>query len=73
MGNKTLIRGTIIVLVSILLFTIVMMVLIGENGLIRKEIDKYKESHVEEIKEKEKEKEKEKKAFDYNVNMCYNG
>ncbi len=71
MGNKTLIRGTIIVLVSILLFTIVMMVLIGENGLIRKEIDKYKETHVEEIKEKEKEKEK--KAFDYNVNMCYNG
>ena len=71
MGNNTLIRGTIIVLVSILLFTIVMMVLIGENGLIRKEIDKYKETHVEEIKEKEKEKEK--KAFDYNVNMCYNG
>ena len=69
MGNKTLIRGTIIVLVSILLFTIVMMVLVGENGIIRKEIDKYKETHVEEIKEKEKEKEK--KAFDYRINMSY--
>ncbi len=53
MGNKTLIRATIITLVLLALFTVVMMVLSGENGLINKEIQKYNETHTEENSEKQ--------------------
>ncbi len=62
MGNKTLIRGTIIVLISVTLLTLVVMVLIGDNGLINKEIEKYKETHTEEIREKEEKKENKNKT-----------
>ena len=40
MGNNTLIRATLITLVLLALFTVVMMVLSGKNGLINKEIQK---------------------------------
>mgnify|MGYP003289260534 CR=1 FL=1 len=47
MGKDTLIRGTLITLVLLILLTIVMMVLIGENGLINKEKQRYNETHIE--------------------------
>lgn len=53
MGNKTLIRGTIIGLVLLTLFTITMMVLLGKNGLINQEFKKYNDTHVEENSEKQ--------------------
>lgn len=53
MGNNTLIRATLITLVLLALFTVVMMVLSGKNGLINKEIQKYNETHVEENSEKQ--------------------
>ena len=48
MGNDTLIRGVIIGIISLVLLTVVMMVLVGKNGIINQEIEKYKETHVEE-------------------------
>ncbi len=48
MGNKTLIRATIIVLVCLALFTIVMMVMVGPNSIINQEKEKYNQTHVEE-------------------------
>ena len=53
MGNRTLIRGTVIVLVFLTLLTIVIMGLFGENGWINKEIQKYNETHLEENNQKE--------------------
>ena len=47
MGNKTLIRATIITLVLLACFTVMMMVLSGKDGLINKEIQKYNETHTE--------------------------
>ena len=38
MGNKTLIRGTLIILAILAIFTIMMLVLVGKDGLISKEI-----------------------------------
>lgn len=48
MGNKTLIRATIIALVCLALFTIVMMVMVGPNSIINQEREKYNQTHVEE-------------------------
>ena len=53
MGNNTLIRGVIIGIISLILFTIIMMVLLGENGIINQEIKKYNDTHVEENAEKQ--------------------
>lgn len=53
MGNKTLIRGTIIGLILLTLFTITMMVLLGKNGIINQELKKYNDTHVEENSEKQ--------------------
>lgn len=47
MENKTLIRATIITLVLVACFTVLMMVLVGKNGLINKEIERYNETHAE--------------------------
>ncbi len=52
MGNNTLIKGIIIGVVSLILLTIIMMVLIGKNGLINQEIRKYNDTHVEENSER---------------------
>ncbi|MBR2786543.1 MAG: hypothetical protein IKD76_03505 [Clostridia bacterium] len=53
MGNKTLIRGTIIGIVALTIFTVVMLVLIGENGWINQEKKNYDKTHVEENMEKQ--------------------
>lgn len=53
MGNKTLIRGTIILIIVLTLFTLIMMVLVGKNGWINQEKKNYDETHVEENLEKE--------------------
>ena len=53
MGNKTLIRGTIIGIIVLTIFTVVMLVLIGENGWINQEKKNYNETHVEENMEKQ--------------------
>lgn len=53
MGNNTLIRGVIIGIISLILFTIIMMVLLGKNGIINQEIKKYNDTHVEENAEKQ--------------------
>ena len=47
MKNNTLIRATLITLVLLALFTVVMLVLGGKNGLINKEIQRYNETHTE--------------------------
>ena len=62
MGNKTLIRATIIGLVLLTLFTITMMVLIGKNGLINQEIKKYNDTHVEERSEEQNKDNKDDKV-----------
>lgn len=61
MGNQTLIRGTIITLVIVALFTIVMLTMVGENGLINREKEDYNNTHTEEINERKQEKENAKK------------
>ena len=58
MGNNTLIRGTIITLILIALFTIVMLTLIGKDGLMNREKEDYNNTHVEEINERNQEKKK---------------
>jgi len=47
MKNNTLIRATLITLVLLTLFTVIMLVLSGKNGLINKEIQRYNETHTE--------------------------
>ena len=51
MGNNTLIKGTVIVIIGLIIFTIVMLALVGKNGLINKEKDNYNQTHVEERSE----------------------
>lgn len=53
MGNRTMIRGAVVLLVVLTLFTILIMGLAGENGWINKEIQKYKETHVNEDSQKQ--------------------
>ena len=55
MKKNTLINATLIVLFSLVILTLIFMVLIGENGLISKEIREYNKTHVEEKYEKENE------------------
>ena len=56
MDNFKLIKKTLIILVVIAFFTVTLLVLLGENGLINQEIEDYNDTHVEENSEKEKEK-----------------
>lgn len=49
-------RRLLILLVAILLFTVMLLVLIGPNGLINQEIKDYNDTHVEENSEKRNEK-----------------
>jgi len=53
MKKNTLINATLIILFSLVIITIVMMVLIGENGIINKELKEYNDTHVEERYEKQ--------------------
>ena len=39
-------------LLGVLIFTIIMVVLVGHNGIIKQETDHYNETHVEEKEEK---------------------
>lgn len=52
MDNFKFIKRSLILLVVITIFTIIMLVLIGENGLINQEIEDYNDTHVEENTEK---------------------
>lgn len=52
MGNNTLIRGVIIGIISLIILTLVMMVLIGENGIINQEKKNYNDTHIEENSER---------------------
>lgn len=56
MDNKKLIRNTIIGLVLLTMFTIMMLTLVGENGLIKREINAYNETHQEENAERQNKK-----------------
>lgn len=49
-------RRLLILLVAILIFTLLMLVLVGPNGLINQEIKEYNDTHVEENSEKNNEK-----------------
>lgn len=49
-------RRLLILLAVILLFTVMLLVLIGPNGLINQEIKDYNDTHVEENSEKRNEK-----------------
>lgn len=53
MDNKRLIRNTIIGLVLLTMFTIMMLTLVGKNGLINREINEYNATHTEENAEKQ--------------------
>ncbi len=55
MGNNTLIKGVVIGIISLIILTIVMMVLVGKNGIINQEIKKYNDTHVEENSERQNE------------------
>lgn len=53
MKKNTMIQATLWILLAVAIITIVMMVLVGEDGLINKEIKEYEDTHVEEKYEKE--------------------
>lgn len=53
MDNFSLIKKTLILLVALVIFTIVMLVLVGPNSIINQEKQKYDQTHVEEKMEKE--------------------
>lgn len=53
MKKNTMINATLFILLAVVIITIVMMVLIGEDGLINKEIKEYEDTHVEEKYENE--------------------
>ena len=55
-SNFKLIRRTLIILVALTVFTVVMLLLVGKDGLINKEIEEYNDTHVEENSEKNNEK-----------------
>lgn len=53
MKKNTFINATLFILAGVMVITIVMMVLVGENGIIKKAIKDYNDTHVEERYEKE--------------------
>lgn len=52
MDNFKFMKRSLILLAVITIFTIIMLVLIGENGLVNQEIEDYNDTHVEENTEK---------------------
>lgn len=56
MGNRTLIRALLVILAVVTLITIVMLVLVGKNGLIQQELDEYNSTHIEENSERQNNK-----------------
>ncbi len=56
MDNNKLIRNTLIGLALLTIFTIAMLVLVGKNGLIQREIQEYNDTHVEENNERQNRK-----------------
>ncbi len=56
MDNFKLIKTTLIILGVLVLFTIMMLLLLGKDGLINKEIENYNNTHVEQNSEKQDEK-----------------
>ena len=55
MKKNTMIHATLYILIAVVFIAVIMMVLVGENGLINKGIKEYKDTHVEEVNEKEQE------------------
>ena len=53
MKKNTLINATMIILFSLIAITLIIMVLIGDNGLINKEMENYNNTHNEEKIEKQ--------------------
>ena len=53
MKNNTFIRLTIYIIVGSILAVILGLALLGDNGLIRKEINEYMRTHMEETSEQE--------------------
>lgn len=53
MKKNTFINATLFILAGVVVITIVMMVLVGENGIIKKAIKDYNDTHVEERYEEE--------------------
>lgn len=51
MKKNTFIRLTIYIIIGTILAVILGLALLGDNGLIRKEINEYKRTHAEEISE----------------------
>jgi len=49
----SLTKKLLFTLLGVLIFTIIMVVLVGHNGLIQQETDHYNETHVEEREEKD--------------------
>lgn len=56
MDNFKLIKKTLIILVALTILTIIMLVLLGKNGLIRQEIDDYNKTHIEENSDNQNDK-----------------
>ena len=56
MGNRTLIKALLVILAVVTLITIVMLVLVGKNGLIQQELDEYNSTHIEENSERQNNK-----------------
>lgn len=51
MKKNTLINWTLSILVALVIFTILVFLLLGENGLINKKIQEYKDAHTEELQD----------------------
>ena len=56
MDSNKLIRNTIIVFILLTMFTIAMLVLIGKDGIINREIQEYNDTHAEENAERQNNK-----------------
>lgn len=53
MKKNTMTNAMIFILIGIILLTVVVAVLSGENGIIKQEMDKYNQTHIEENQEKQ--------------------
>ena len=53
MGKNTFLNATLVILLVVVVLALLVMVLVGENGLINREIKKYKDTHVEETMDTE--------------------
>lgn len=55
MKKNTMLNATFYILLAVVFIAVIMMVLVGENGLVNKGIKEYKDTHAEEVNEKEQE------------------